>query len=376
MTSTATLQEVKDLATGMTLKHAFLGMPRGGAKAAIVASQSLATSEKERLVKNFGENIAPLLTSRRYLSGPDMGTDSNLIETMSRHVGLKTARRSTGAPNSAYFTSLSVLVAIETSLAIKGLPFERAAFAIEGFGGVGRALASHIGKRGGRVVAVSTREGAVYDSSGLDLESIQDLTRRYGDGWLSKYKGATHLPKEQLLELAVDVLAPCAGSYAITTKNMREIRAKIVCAGANNPVTMDADRYLFSQGILYLPDFATNCGGILGNAMEFAGITEEDFMEVLRDSIAKKYQDLWRIACARNIPPREVAIGIGEENLRRLHLENNVHRGRSHLRSILVDLYRHGLVPALLVRSYARRYFRKMLMRDTHLYKSRMDAIR
>ena len=103
---------MKDLATGMTLKHAFLGMPRGGAKSAIVASESLSTSEKERLVKHFGEYIAPLLKGRRYLSGPDLGTTSTLIETMGRHVGVRAARRSTGAPNSAYFTSLSVLVAI------------------------------------------------------------------------------------------------------------------------------------------------------------------------------------------------------------------------------------------------------------------------
>ena len=130
ISSTVSLQEVKDLATAMTLKQAFLGIPRGGAKAAIVASDSLSAVEKECLVKEFGEQIADLLRDRRYLSGPDMGTTSDLIDTMGRHIGLKTASRSTGTLHSAYFTSLSVLVAIETSLAIKGLSFVGATFAI------------------------------------------------------------------------------------------------------------------------------------------------------------------------------------------------------------------------------------------------------
>ena len=156
---------------------------------------------------------------------------------------------------------------------------------------------------------------------------------------------------------------------------MRGIRTKIICAGANNPVTIEADRYLFSMGILYLPDFATNCGGVLGNAMEFAGITEDDLVRLLRDSVAVKYAKLWKIACTLGKTPREVAMDIAEENFQRLQKENEIHRGRSWLQTLLIDFYRRGLFPASLVRLYAQRYFRNMLMRDSHLYEVRLNNI-
>jgi glutamate dehydrogenase/leucine dehydrogenase len=337
-------------------------MARGGAKAGIVTDEKLDRSQKEILIKRFGELISDNLKGRKYISGSDIGTDMKLINELYRSAGVNITKRSTGSPNSGYFTALSVLVAIEECLRLKRLDFQKCAFAIQGFGSVGSSLALEIYKKGGRVVAISDKNGAIYKKEGLDIPEILKQ-KSFLD-----FKDAECIPRDQLLGLSVDVLSPCALGSAINKNNMDKIQAKIICAGANEAVTIKADHHLFKKGILYLPDFATNCGGLLGNAMEFMSLDKEKILDFFRETLAPKYRKLYEISQATKITPREIAIEIAEESFKQMKFDSENKKIKTKIFNIALKSYHHGLIPKFIVRGYAHGYFKKLIVRDSQIY--------
>lgn len=363
-----TPRELKDLARSMTLKQGFVGIPKGGARAGIVLADRIPFSKKQELLNRFGEKISQLIISKKYLPAPDMGTTPELILNMYRHIG---ARRSTTSPvsrNSGYFTSLSMLTAMKQSLAALGFGFKEAAFAVEGFGSVGSALALNLYNDGVRVVAVSTIDGAVYNIMGLNIPELIKCRDAHGDNWINTCKEGTCITKEELLELPVDVLCPCGRSYQINKGNMEKIKARVICAGSNNPVTPEADDYLFKNGVLYLPDFATNCGGALGSAMEFLGLGEKHIKKVFNEQISTKFSKIIEISRKKSKSPLLVGTKIAEESFLELQRTKEQKTGTNLFLDIALNMYRNGFVPAFFARNYAVNYFRKALERDNYIY--------
>jgi leucine dehydrogenase len=77
--------------------------------------------------------------------------------------------------------------------------------------------------------------------------------------------GADIAPSAQaILGLELDVLAPCAAGGLIDDALARSIDVGVVAGAANNPLTSRAvARTLAQRGILYVPDFLANCGGLI-----------------------------------------------------------------------------------------------------------------
>ncbi|MFC1919413.1 Glu/Leu/Phe/Val dehydrogenase, partial [Chloroflexota bacterium] len=185
------------------------------------------------------------------------------IGYMLRHIGMKVfdkvARARTG-----YFTSLSVLAATKSAARYVGMELGRCTVAIEGFGKVGSSLANELSKEGARVVAVSTSEGAIYSEKGLDVGELTRLYKELGSSFIKSYSNADLIEKGQLLELKVDVLSPCAEYHSIDSDKADRIQARVVCSGANIPAMPEAEQILYQKGVLSVPYFAANCGGVLG----------------------------------------------------------------------------------------------------------------
>ena len=224
-----------------------------------------------------------MLITRKYRTGPDIGTDADLITMMNEHVGLKLPNQSKYGRKSGYYTSLAVESGIMESIKIKNMSFKESTYAIEGFGSVGSNLALNLYKKGIKILAISNKFGALYDKNGLNIEEIKSFIEKNGEKGIKDYTKAKKISRKKLLELKVDILCPCATGKTINSKNMKRIKAKIICAGANGPVTIKAEKYLFDRGVLYFPDFATNCGGILGNSVEYVGLSEEKLQILLKE---------------------------------------------------------------------------------------------
>ena len=345
------VQELKDHAKVMELKQAFIGLPRGGARAGIVASYDLDNDAKQKLMNRFAELVQEELIDRRWLAAIDVGTNLELIQNMYKHINVDIPAPSKEIDNAGYFTAAGVMRSIEISLEIQSKKLTDCTFAVEGFGNVGSHLAKILFERGAKVIAISSSDGAIYDPDGLPVLEIFDdrsTTKQVGS---CEY--GVKLRREDLLELEVDVLCPCAADSTIHTGNMERIRASIICAGANNPVTLAADEYLFSKGVLYLPDFMTNAGGALGNMVKFAGLPEKRFHQLIREQFSDKIMEVYRQSHTMNLPPRAIGIKMADEKFTKMKASKEKSSGSNFFYEFALAIYRKGFIPKFFLRPFA-----------------------
>lgn len=357
--------EIQALARSMTLKYGFLGLPQGGAKAGVFGNPEAPRLERlERLVE-FGHAIAPLLRSRAFVPNTDMGTQSADIHHMLNASGIRVGRRELRDNSSGLYTAHSVLAGVVQSARHIGLNLSKCTAAIEGFGNVGRPLASLLGSAGIKVVAVSTSHGALYNPQGLNVDRLVRLAEEAGSRVVELYREAEFIDREALLELPVDILCPCARWNSLNISNAPRIHAKVICPGANNPVTPDAEHALFKRGVLCLPDFVTNCGGVLGGTMEFASVSRERISTFINHHIGARIAWLLNEAKSKHQLPREVAVPFA---LRRFnHVAQSAERPTplSRLFNLGLEFYRHGWIPGRLVGALSLSYFERTLATPT-----------
>ena len=354
-------KEISGLARAMTLKYGFLGLPQGGAKAGVMGDPEAPKTERRQLLVAFGRSIAPLLRNRIYIPGTDMGTENSDILFMLQKVGVRVKRRQLPSTQSGYFTALTVLSSAMQAMGHLNRKLSGCCVAIEGFGKVGRPLAKLMVEANARVVAVSTSKGAIYNPNGLDIERLTQLATEAGSAVVELYKNGQRIPHDTLLELPVDLLCPCARHDRIHSGNADRVAAKVICAGANNPVTPDAERVLYQRGILCLPDFVTNCGGVLGGTMEFASINNARIKTFIEHHFGRRIAWLLGEAVRQNVTPRAIAAPLALQRFDRV--QRNAARPNllARLLGVSLELYRHGYVPGPLVACLAPFYFKRLL---------------
>ena len=169
------------------------------------------------------------------------------------------------------------------------------------------------------------------------------------------------IPKEQLLELPLNVLCPCATDSTINSRNASKIRAQIICAGANNPVTYKAVRELYEREILYLPDFVTNSGGALGNMVKFAGLPENYLHDLLDEELVHELHSIYAESQRQKLPPTDIAVETLSAKFAETKRNLEQKSGRNALRELVLSAYRGGVIPKLLMRPFAIRKIRRSI---------------
>lgn len=353
--------EIRGLARAMTLKFGFLGLPQGGAKAGVICDPEAPQEERRQRLAEFGRTIAPLLRNRVYVPATDMGTDNTDIRYMLKAVGIRVKRREFRSNRSGYYTAVSVFTGAKQATCYLGMNLSECTVAIEGFGKVGSALGQLLATANASVVAISTSRGAIFNPKGLDMKRLTELATAEGSKVVDLYPDADRIDRTALLELPVDLLCPCARHNSVHAGNVDRVVARIICSGANNPVSPEAERVLFKQGVLCLPFFVTNCGGILGGTMEFASITREQIELFIDRHIGARIGWLLEEAARQGVLPSEIAVPIA---LRRF---DQVRRASMHptplrqLFGVALELYRQGCLPGPLVAALSRPYFKRSL---------------
>ena len=353
--------EMRGLARAMTLKYGLLGLPRGGAKAGLRGDPNAPTAERKEQLLWFGRAIAPLLRGRHYVPGSDMGTDAVDIRHLLEAAGLRVGRREQRSVRSGYYTGLTVFTGVARAASHLGLSLAGSRAAIEGFGKVGSAVARLLDRAGVAVVAISTIEGAIYHPAGLDVRQLTEMAREAGDEVVSRYRDAEPIPPATLLELPVDFLSPCARHNSVRADNAPRVQARAICPGANNPLTPEAEQLLLARGVLCLPDFATNCGGVLGGAMEFAALSEDQIAATIDDRIGARIDWIIEESVRRGTSPRAVATELALRRFRAMQRAAARPTPFSRLLDLGLDLYRRGWIPAPLVAVLSQPYFERCL---------------
>jgi glutamate dehydrogenase (NAD(P)+) len=276
-------------------------------------------------------------------------------------LGIRVARRALQGQQSGWYTSLTVIAAAEAALAARGSGLRNVTAAIEGFGDVGGAVAQGLDEKGSRVVAVSTSRGAIYSPEGLDVAELRRVSRQHGSELVQHYRGAQQIRREDLLELDVDILFPCARHHSIHEGNVSRIRANTISCGSNVTATEEAEKLLAGRGILCIPDFVANAGGVLGGTMEFAGISPASTVSFVNTHFRRQVSLLIDSAREEGACIRDVAEGIATQRFRRMQNASGKPSLRKQAFSFAMGMYRSGWIPSLLVGRLALPYFRRRM---------------
>src|SRR5438874_1817173 len=153
------------------------------------------------------------------------------------------------------------------ALAKLGMSLKGARVAVQGFGNVGSVAADLMAKDGAIVVAVSDKSGAVHNPQGLDIPDMLKWVKEHRQ--LAGYPKGEPMSKDALLTVECEVLVPAATENVITRKNAPQIKAKIICEGANGPTSAAADKILEDNGVFVIPDILANAGGVTVSYFEW-----------------------------------------------------------------------------------------------------------
>jgi glutamate dehydrogenase (NAD(P)+) len=308
-----TVDEVFRLARAMTFKNAAAGLRHGGGKAGIVGDPGMRAAEKERLVRAFG---AAIKTITDYIPGPDMGIDEAcmgyMYDEIGRVVGLPTAMG--GIPlDTLGATGFGLAVSAEVAAELGYLNLTRARVVVQGFGAVGTHAARFLAQRGATIVAVSDSRGAIADPAGLDLDKL--LMWKAAGNPVAEFAGGDRIEPEALIGYDCDVWVPAARPDVFTADNASRVQADVILPGANIAVTPEADRIFHERGVLSIPDFIANAGGVICGAVEYDGGTETQAFEVIEEKIRANAREVLELARGHGIMPRAAAIELARNRV-------------------------------------------------------------
>ncbi|MCS6929644.1 MAG: Glu/Leu/Phe/Val dehydrogenase [Saprospiraceae bacterium] len=285
--------EIMALAALMTYKCALVDVPFGGAKGGIKINPANYTVEQ---LQNITRRYTTELIKKNFIGpgidvpAPDYGTGPRemawILDTYQtfRHGEIDSIGCVTGKPvtqngirgreeatGRGVFYGLRECLSYADDMKKIGLSpgIAGKTMVIQGLGNVG----SHTGlisqEEGDvKIIGISEREGSIYDPKGIDIRKL--LAFRKETGSIVGFPGSKHIGgPSAALELECDILVPAALENQITLENVDRIKAKIIAEAANGPVTAEADAILRSRGMLILPDFYINAGGVTVSYFEW-----------------------------------------------------------------------------------------------------------
>jgi len=303
-----------------------MGIPFGGAKGGVVCDpKQLSRRELEGMTRRFTSEIINEIGPEKDIPAPDVGTDASVMawifDTYSMNKGHSVLGVVTGKPlaiggslGREEATARGALYVITDALQEEGKSPEGLRVAVQGFGNVGRHLARMLAEEGALVIAVSDSGGGLYAPNGLDMAGV--LAHKSEHGTLEGFAGGDSITNEELLLLECDVLAPCALEQVIRADNAAQVKARIICEGANGPVTPAADEILEDRGVLLLPDVLANAGGVVVSYFEWVQGLQEYFWKEeevnarLNDIVTRAFRETWETREQHQTSMRMAAYGL------------------------------------------------------------------
>ncbi|MFH0712870.1 MAG: Glu/Leu/Phe/Val dehydrogenase [Candidatus Jorgensenbacteria bacterium] len=323
MTPSVTVEEVSRLARAMTWKNAVCGLPFGGAKAGIVwppssvGKQGASPELKKQFVQSFARKIA-FLVPKYYIAGPDVSSGEREMQwfveaTSDRKSATGKPAALGGLPHELGSTGFGVAHAARVAVELKGMDVKKTTVAIEGFGNVGTFTFKFLKKMGAKIIAVADSRGGVYNENGLEGEELVNLKKEgksVGDS-----KQGKHISHDDVFGIEADVLIPASITDVINDANKNTIKAKIVVEGANIPMRENIEEELWKKGILVVPDFIANGGGVTSSYAEYCGYSPEKMFEMVEEKITKAALEVLKGSLEKGENPRSVALRIAAERV-------------------------------------------------------------
>lgn len=253
------LDDALRLSRAMTLKAAAAGLDLGGGKAVVVENH--ATGSRSEWLAALAREIESL--GGAYITAEDIGTTTADMDLVAEHtsyvVGCSERDGLGGDPSPG--TARTVFGGIRAALDV-----------LDGASSVRdrRVGVIGLGKVGGHLAEMLVEAGA----SVVGWDPVPAARERHGE--------KIHLAADaaEILGSDLDVVAPCAIGGVIDEGIAAALRCRVVCGAANNPLTgPEAAGVLARRGVLYVPDFLANCGGLICADAERLGNGSEGHLE-------------------------------------------------------------------------------------------------
>lgn len=290
------LCDVLRLSKSMTYKSVLAGLPFGGGKSVIIGDPR--TLKNEALLEAFGTCVQRL--GGAYICAEDIGITPDDMVAIHR-----TTPYVTGLPgksgDTSPMTGYGVFRALSAA-ADRKLGRHLKTVGILGFGNVGRNLAGYLVKAGVQLYVAD-----------VNADNVQLAVDQFG---------AIAVGTEEFFSISVDALAPCSIGAVLNDRTIPAIRAPIICGGANNQLA-DAqkhDRMLSQQGVLFVPDYIANAGGLISGSAEVLG-RPRDQTEAMVEAIYETCMQIFAMAesagCTALEAAEEMAMRILRDEAKR-----------------------------------------------------------
>ncbi|MBI2409095.1 MAG: Glu/Leu/Phe/Val dehydrogenase [Gemmatimonadetes bacterium] len=319
----------------MTWKCAVVNIPFGGAKGGVICDPlTMSIGELERVTRRYTVGIISTLGPDSDVPAPDVNTNERvmawLMDTYSMHVGHTVNAVTTGKPiamggslGRREATGRGCVFVTKEALAHLGMPVKGTRVVVQGFGNVGSIAAELLHDEGCKIIAISDRTGGWYHKKGIDVKHAIQYVE--ANQTLEGYGVGERVTNQELLELECDVLLPAALEHVITTKNAPNIKAKIVCEGANGPTTAAADTILEEKGIFVIPDILANAGGVTVSYFEWvqnrSGYywTEQVVNERLREIMVNAFREVLQLSKQHRVNMRTASYMLSINRVATVH---------------------------------------------------------
>ena len=315
MAEDVTTEECARLARAMTFKNAAAGLPHGGGKMVVRGDPKMPQEQKSELLRALAKSLRYV---EDYIFAPDMGTDEECMawirDEVGRVVGLP--RVLGGIPlDEIGATGWGLSHVVDVALEHCDFEIEGATFVIQGFGAVGKHAAYFLSQKGAVLVGAADSRGAIHVPGGIDVGILTGIKDK--GGCVGDYPDAELLDRDAVVDIPCDIWIPAARPDVVDETNVGRLKARLVVEGANIPITEGAERILHDKGVLCVPDFIANAGGVICAAMEYKGASESAVFETIEEKVRRNTREVLERSRDEGILPRQAAVELAEHRVRK-----------------------------------------------------------
>lgn len=306
--------EAVRLARAMTLKNSAAGLRHGGGKSVIYGDPRMDRFQKEKLIRFFAQAIRNV---DEYIPGPDMGTDEACMawieDEIDRAVGLPSAIG--GIPlDEIGATGFGLSCCVDVAKDYCDLSLEGARIVVQGFGSVGRHAARFLVEKGAVLVGAADSTGSIYRGDGLDVWAL--IEQKNNEKSFAESHRGEILDRDAVIDMECDIWIPAARPDVLNKENVDRLKARLVVQGANIPLTLEAEERLFQKGVLVIPDFIANAGGVICAAVEYHGGIQSAAFQTIAEKITENTRRVLEDSVKNKMAPRQAAVEMAVRRLK------------------------------------------------------------
>jgi glutamate dehydrogenase/leucine dehydrogenase len=308
-------EEAFRLARAMTMNNSAANLPHGGGKSVIFGDPKIDLSKKERLIRAFARAIRDLA---EYIPGPDMGTDERCMAWIHDEIG-----RAVGLPpeiggiplDEIGATGWGLKASVEAAMKYCDFRLRGARVVVQGFGSVGKHAARFLLEEGAILVGACDSHGTTYNPTGIDVGRL--IALKNSGKAVTDYADGKRLEVDAVIDIDCEIWIPAARPDVIRKENVDRLQAKLIPQGANIPFTAEAEKVLHERGVVVIPDFIANAGGVICASVEYHGGTQSQALQTIEEKVRENTGEVLAKSKMSRTLPRQVAVALAESRVRK-----------------------------------------------------------